>query len=103
MAEKKMKGFGCECGGTFKVKETVVNEVATEAMVCDGCSYTTLTMDQAKYVTHIGLLQARLSKTRKVVRIGNSIGVTLPDEFAKAGQFVKMVAKGDRTLEITVQ
>lgn len=97
------KGLICDCGGTFTVKDTIVNDVPTEAMVCDGCGYTTLTMEQAKYVTHIRMLQARLTKRRKVVRIGNSIGVTLPDEFAKAGQFVKMVAKGERTLEITVQ
>ena len=65
-------------------------------MVCPKCNFTTLTKEQAEKYAKLKTLHQIIDAERKIIRIGNSMGFTLPDrlqEFgAKIGKKVKTEA-----------
>ncbi len=91
--ERKIK---CDCGGYLKEETTVFDSFKTEAMVCPKCGFTTLTKEQAEKYAKLKQLHQIVDAERKIIRIGNSMGLTLPDrlqEFgAKVGKKIKTEA-----------
>ena len=83
----------CDCGGKFLEKTTEIDGVTTKAMVCNKCRYTTFTKSQAKEFARLKELHRIIDKKRKIIRIGNSKGITLPDELnLELGQIVETEA-----------
>ena len=91
--ERKIK---CDCGVYLEEKITIFDSFKTEAMVCPKCGFITLTKEQAEKYVKLKQLHQIVDAERKIIKIGNSMGLTLPDrlqEFgAKVGKKVKIEA-----------
>jgi hypothetical protein len=98
---KRMKLF-CECGGTFATKIVVREGIRHEVEVCSGCSRLMYLQSQSRFFNNARLRRARFAVDRKIIRIGNSIGVTLPEGFAKLGQKVHFVQKDAHRMELII-
>ncbi len=101
--EGKKKGLRCECGGLFEAKIEKFGKVIAEVMKCAKCRHITLTLEQVKYYARMKLLHTRFAKDRKIVKMGNSLGFTLPKGFASIGQRVKITPKDERHLILVIQ
>ena len=91
--ERKIK---CDCGGFLVGKKTRFGNFETDAMVCPKCNFTTLTREQAEKYVKLKQLHQIIDAERKIIKIGNSMGFTLPDRLrdfgAKVGKKVKTEA-----------
>ncbi len=102
----KKRTIKCDCGGKFQVQNKEFGGIFTEAMVCSKCGYTTLTQQQAEELTRLKKLQDVLEKERKIIKIGNSIGITFPESMKKfgihKGQSVKIEPLDGHSFRISV-
>ena len=88
--ERKIK---CDCGTEFKEQLTEVDGIMTKGMVCDNCGFTTFTKAQAKEFAKLQELHRIIDKKRKIIKIGNSKGITFPEELnLETGQLVETEA-----------
>lgn len=83
MAEKRK--IKCDCGGLLVEKRAKFDDIETEAMVCEKCNFITLTKEQAKRYAELIELRKITTAKRKIIKIGNSIGITLPDQLKEFG------------------
>lgn len=94
MANKRK--ITCDCGEDLVPQMTLFDHFETEAMVCPKGHFTTLTKEQAEEYLKLRRLHEIVDAERKIIRIGNSMGLTLPDELqtygAKVGKRVKLEA-----------
>ena len=99
--ERKIK---CDCGGFLVEKATKFNHFETKAMVCPNCGFTTLTKEQAEKYAKIKQLHQIVDAERKIIKIGNSMGLTLPDalqEFGmKVGKKIKTEALNQKSFKV---
>ncbi len=99
--ERKIR---CDCGGTLAEKKTTFDLFETEAMVCPKCQFTTLTKEQAEQYAKLKQLHHILDSERKIIKIGNSIGLTLPDQLKefglKVGKKIKLEALGPHSFKV---
>ena len=99
--ERKIK---CDCGEFLIEKKTKFDHIKTEAMVCPKCNFTTLTKKQAQKYVKLRQLHQIIDAERKIIKIGNSMGLTLPDrleEFgAKVGKKVKIEALTSHSFKV---
>ncbi len=99
--ERKIK---CDCGSIIESKQAHFEGFDTEAMVCPKCGFTTLTKEQAQQYAKIKQLHQIIDAERKIIRIGNSMGFTLPDglkEFGvKVGRKIKTRAIGENSFKV---
>ena len=99
--ERKIK---CDCGEFLVEKTTKFNNIEAEAMVCPNCGFTTLTKEQAEKYAKIKQLHQIIDAERKIIEIGNSMGLTLPDSLqdfgAKVGKKVKIEALDSKSFKI---
>ena len=76
----------------------------TEAMVCPRCGFSTLTKEQAQRYAELKLLHQIVDAERKIIKIGNSMGLTLPDELkqfgAKIGKNVRIEALSNKSFKV---
>ncbi|MBI4980860.1 hypothetical protein HZC30_04870 [Candidatus Woesearchaeota archaeon] len=79
---RKMK---CDCGTYLKEKETEIEHILTKAMVCPTCTFTTLTKDQAKEFRIRLEFHKAIDQERQVIKVGNSMGITLPEKLHEFG------------------
>jgi len=100
----KKRKIRCDCGGYLETKTTFFDNFETEAMVCSKCRFTTLTKEQAKIYVKLKQLHQIIDAERKIIKIGNSMGLTLPDrlhEFgAKIGKRVKLEALSPKSFKV---
>ena len=75
----------CGCGGFLEEKITSLDGIKTEAMVCSKCDFTTLTKEQARKYVKLKQLHQIIDAERKIIKIGNSMGITLPDQLRDFG------------------
>ena len=75
----------CRCEGTIERKETLVEGFLLTADVCDKCGEVGLPLESAKELLRLHRDAKSIDSKRKIVRIGNSIGITLPHESEKVG------------------
>ena len=91
--QRKIK---CDCGKFLIEKKTKFDHFQTEAMVCPNCNFTTLTKEQAEKYVKLKQLHQIIDAERKIIKIGNSMGFTLPDQLKdygiKVGKKVKTEA-----------
>ena len=75
----------CRCGGTIERKETFVEGFLLTADVCSRCGELGLPLESAKELLRLREESKSIDSRRKIVRIGNSIGITLPHYSEKVG------------------
>ncbi|MEK6983005.1 MAG: hypothetical protein AABX33_00395 [Nanoarchaeota archaeon] len=99
--ERKIK---CDCGEFLIEKRIKFDNFETEAMVCPKCNFTTLTRKQVEKYAKLKQLHQLVDTERKIIKIGNSMGLTLPDRLqdfgAKIGKKVKIEALSPKSLKI---
>jgi len=99
--ERKIK---CDCGKVLIKKKTKFDDFETEAMVCPNCNFTTLTREQAEKYAKLKQLHQIIDAERKIIKIGNSMGLTLPDRLqdfgAKIGKKVKTEALSPNSFKV---
>ena len=100
----KERKIRCDCGTLLEAKQALFEGFETEAMVCPKCGFITLTREQAQQYVKLKQLHQIVDAERKIIRIGNSMGFTLPDglkEFgAKVGGRVKTEALGEKSFKV---
>ena len=101
--ERKIK---CDCGSFLAEKKTKFDHIETEAMVCPRCSFTTLTKSQAENFVRLKQMHQIIDAKRKIIKIGNSMGLTLPDKLeefgAKIGKDVKIEALSPKSFKVEI-
>ena len=85
--KRKAMKIRCDCGGTFKESIQEIDGLETEVMACSKCGEVTLTKEQALRMMKLRKMMDAIGK-RKVVRIGNTCGVTFPPILVHPGQEV---------------
>jgi|TARA_B100002003_G_C14125717_1_gene541426 ssDNA-binding Zn-finger/Zn-ribbon topoisomerase 1 len=99
--ERKIK---CDCGKILIEKKIKFDDFETEAMVCPKCNFTTLTKEQAERYVKLKQLHQVIDAERKIIKIGNSMGFTLPDKLqdfgAKVGKKVKTEALTSNSFKV---
>ena len=105
MAQER-KNLRCDCEEILIEKEVKIDEILTKAMVCPKCNFTTLTKDQAKEYYKKLKLHDDIDQERQIIKIGNSMGITLPDKLnnygMKIGKKVKIEAIDETSLKIKI-
>lgn len=97
----KTRAMKCECGGKMVPKVTHLDDFDTEALICDSCGEVTFTMKQLKRALDLKRMQRALESNRKIIKIGNSLGLTLPEELGiKVGDLVRLKALTEKTFEV---
>ena len=96
----------CDCGKFLKKGIVQIKKKNVEAMVCPKCNFTTLTKDQAKEYYKKLKLHDDIDQERQIIKIGNSMGITLPDKLnnygMKIGKKVKIEAIDETSLKIKI-
>ncbi len=99
--ERKIK---CDCGAILEERETALNHITINALVCPNCNFTTLTKDQAKIFQKRLELHNAIDQEKHIIKIGNSMGITLPEKLRdfglKIGQKVKLEAISESSFKI---
>ncbi len=99
--ERKIK---CDCGTFLEEGETSFDNIKTKAMICQSCRFTTLTKKQAEEYIKLKRLHDIINQEKKIIKIGNSMGITLPEklkEFGiKLGKKVKIEILNSKSLKI---
>ena len=79
----------CNCGGKFSEENIVMEGLVTLALVCSSCGRLTFTKEQA--ISFAEKKENYAVIDRRVIRIGNSKGITLPENLGlKVGKKVKL-------------
>ncbi len=99
--ERKIK---CDCGEFLVEKRTKFDDLETEAMVCPKCNFITLTKEQVERYVKLKQLHKIIDAERKIIKIGNSMGLTLPESLrdfgAKVGKKVSIEALTTRSFKV---
>ena len=99
--ERKIK---CDCGALLEARQARFEGFDAEAMVCPKCGFTTLTKEQAQQYARLRQLHQIIDAERKIIRIGNSMGFTLPDGLkelgVKVGKKVRTEALGSNSFKV---
>ena len=102
----KKRKIKCDCGGFLAERNTKFGNFETAAMVCPKCSFTTLTKEQAERYAKLKQLHSIIDAERKIIKIGNSMGFTLPNKLkdfgAKIGKKVKTEALTSRSFKVEI-
>ena len=80
-----MKSLICRCGGTVETGKAFVEGFLLEANVCSQCGDVGLPLESAKEMLRLKQEAEKIDSERKIVKIGNSIGITLPPEAEDIG------------------
>jgi hypothetical protein len=75
-----------ECSGAMELAAVQVGDLSAEGYRCRECGHEVLTLAQMKEHERRRDLARAFAKPRKVVRVGNSVGLTLPKELFRVGQ-----------------
>ncbi len=83
--QRKIK---CDCGHYLGEKEAELDHIVTIAMVCPNCGFTTLTKEQAKEFSKRLEFHRAVDQEKRVIKVGNSMGITLPEKLRDFGVVV---------------
>ena len=101
--EKKRQVMHCDCGGYFR--EVIELEgFSYPIMACEKCDHRVFTIAQAKQYVRLERLHEKLQRKRKIIRIGNALGLTIPKILEswgfKEGKKVTFERIGDKAFKI---
>jgi len=101
-----MAKIKCDCGGIFQEKTVEFEGFDVKALKCSKCSEITFTPKQFKKVLALKELAKEINSTRKVIKIGNSFGITFPPATKELGLNVKSKVNlrlgNKKTLELEI-
>ena len=98
--KRKMK---CSCGGEFGEDNLVMEGVVASALVCSSCGRITFTKEQAIAFAEKKEKHALVDCDRRVILIGNSLGITLPERLGlKVGRKVRLEALDRKSFRVVV-
>lgn len=104
--EKKRELDCFVCGGKYILRKTELNGILVEAYVCPKCGDTVLTKEQSKKYVELLSMKEAAEAERKIIRVGSSMGITLPEGLKKfgmkIGKKVKLEAVGRKSIKITL-
>jgi hypothetical protein len=102
----KARKIRCDCGAYLEEQIAQFDDFETEALVCPNCHFRTLTQEQAEKYVQLKRLHRIMDSEKKVIKIGNSMGITLPDslkEFGvKVGGKVRIEALSDCSFKVVL-
>ena len=82
----KGKNIKCDCGGVFNNKIITLEGITCSAMVCSKCEEKMFSMEQSTLYHKLKNIQNEIvTEKRKISRIGNSMGITLPVKLKELG------------------
>jgi len=82
----KRKVIKCECGGQFVEQCKEIEGITSPVMVCDQCEEMMFSLEQSKLYHKLRSIQILLKNDeRKISKIGNSMGITLPVKLKELG------------------
>jgi hypothetical protein len=82
----KRKTMKCGCGGKFEEKTQEIKGIKCSVMACGSCQEIIFTLEQSKAYHKLRQIQDELSKeTKKISKVGNSMGITLPIKLKELG------------------
>lgn len=100
----KERKIRCDCGTLMEARQARFEGFDTEATVCPNCSFITLTKEQAVKYVRLKQMHQIIDAERKIIRIGNSMGLTLPDGLkylgVKVGKKVRTQALGENSFKV---
>ena len=101
----KKRQLKCNCGGTFEEKELEIDNLFVIAEKCSKCGEIIFSQKQAEEFLRLKELQDIVTGKRNIIKIGNSMGITLPEKLrefgVKVGSKVKIKATGSRSFELS--
>lgn len=107
MLDRERPTIRCDCGHIFEEREVSIAGFSTPAMVCPACGFVTLTLEQAKRLQMLQRLQELIGVEREITKIGDSLGILLPQGIAEfgvqEGQKVKVDLSNGRRVEIEIE
>ncbi|MFH1848856.1 MAG: hypothetical protein ABH879_01585 [archaeon] len=96
----------CDCGKVLEEKLTQVEGIGCNAMVCPHCGFLTLTKEQVTEYLKLKEMHEIIDSSRKVVRIGNSLGLILSEKLKRLGirqgKIVKTEAMTANSFKVTI-
>ncbi len=94
----------CDCGSPFKERETIIDHIVTIALVCPSCGFTTLTKEQAQEFRRRVEFHKAIDQEKQVIKIGNSMGIILPEKLhefgVSVGSKVRIEAIDERSFKV---
>ena len=97
----------CDCGKYLEEKEVEIDHILTKALVCPQCGFTTLTKDQAKEFRKRIEFHKAIDQEKQVIKIGNSMGITLPEKLRElgvtVGKKVKIEAIDEKSFKVEIK
>ena len=94
----------CDCGEILEEKEIEIDHILTYAMLCPKCGFTTLTKEQAKEFRKRIEFHKAIDQEKRVIQIGNSMGITFPEKLTdfgvRIGKKVKVEAIDSRSFKV---
>ncbi len=79
------RNFKCGCGGQIEESKTMFEGFLVDALVCNKCSEVSFSPESAKELLRLREEAEKIDSERKIVKIGNSIGITLPHKAEEIG------------------
>ncbi len=102
--KRKMKCF--ECDGEYEKKLLHLNGIITEGYICKNCKDVVFDKKQSRKYLEKMKLKETIEQERKIIRIGSSMGITLPEKLnkygMKIGKKVKLEAIDEKSIKITL-
>lgn len=89
-----------ECSGAMELATVLIGELPAEGYRCQECGHEVLTLAQMKEHERRRDLARAFAKPRKVVKVGNSVGLTLPKELFRVGQELTIEVLDGNSLRI---
>ncbi|MBI4016411.1 MAG: hypothetical protein HY363_01835 [Candidatus Aenigmarchaeota archaeon] len=103
--EKQRKELRCNCDGYFE-EQIIQKEFYYPIMMCKKCGHRVFTVEQAKQYVRLDSIHEKLKRKRKIIRIGNALGVTLPKALEnlgiKEGVLVSFQQLGKKSLKLVI-
>ena len=100
MGEKRK--MRCDCGGAYETRTVDFRGFKVEGLVCERCQDTVFTVQQSKRVFDLAKKHGMFG--RKVIKVGDSLAVTIPKtltEFGwKEGMQVKVICNDERSFTV---
>jgi hypothetical protein len=94
----------CTCGGIMKESETIFDGFIVKCLKCDKCGNTSFTPEHTKELMELKEFSNKISGTRRVVIVGDSMAVTLPSKLKamglEAGALVDIKLLGANSIQV---
>ncbi|MBI2529721.1 MAG: hypothetical protein HYW05_01075 [Candidatus Diapherotrites archaeon] len=96
----------CNCGGEFREQTVEFEGFDVKGLKCSKCGELTFTPEQFRKILALKELAKEVNSTRKVVKIGNSLGITLPKAInalgLKVGSKIALRLEDRKRLQLVV-